>query len=129
MSSVVKKLLIIINLFFYFLFIFGCGSLEKERKKQQLEKQAKEAYLEIEKTKTKSQSGWDDKNNAKIVGGIVGSIVLGGVTYLIFKDELSKKSSISFDSIGIYIIGLFIVVGWLGGYELGGVIYDTANKK
>jgi tetrahydromethanopterin S-methyltransferase subunit D len=129
MSSIGRKSLIIINLFFYLFFVSGCASLEKERKKQMLEKQAKEAYLEIEKTKIKSQSGWDDKNNTKIAGGVVGSIVLGGATYLIFKDELSKKSTISFDTMGLYIIGLFIVVGWMGGYELGGLIYDAANKK
>ncbi|MCX7697893.1 MAG: hypothetical protein N2114_00305 [Candidatus Goldbacteria bacterium] len=125
-----KKLLIVLNLFIYIFLISGCASLSEERKKYLLEKKAQEAYLDIEKSKIKSQKGWDEKNNAKIAGGVVGSLLLGSITYLIFKDELSKSKTIGFDTIGLYIIGLFIVVGWGGGYELGGVIYDvTAGKS
>ncbi|GEM_PF-6445433 len=124
-----KKVLIILNLFIYSFLIFGCASLSEERKKYFLEKKAQETYIEIEKSKVKSQKGWDEKNNAKIAGGVVGSLILGSVTFLIFKDELSKSKNIGFDTIGIYIIGLFIVVGWVGGYELGGVVYDAFNPQ
>lgn len=124
-----KKIIIIFNIIIYMIFIWGCANLSEERKKYILQKKAEETYKEIERSKIKSQEGWDERNNAKIAGGVTGSLLLGGITYMIFKDELSKTKSIGFDTMGIYIIGLFIVVGWVGGYELGGMIYDAGLKR
>lgn len=124
-----KKIFILFNLLIYIFLILSCASLSEERKKYLLEKKAQETYLDIEKSKVKSQKGWDEKNNARIAGGVVGSLLLGSITYIIFKDELSRSKTIGFDTIGLYIIGLFIVVGWVGGYEFGGVIYDATTEK
>lgn len=125
----VKNFFIIFNLLIYIFLILSCASISEERKKYLLEKKAQETYLDIEKSKIKSEKGWDEKNNARIAGGVVGSLLLGSITYIIFKDELSRSKKIGFDTIGLYIIGLFIVVGWVGGYEFGGVIYDATTEK
>ncbi len=124
-----KQFIIISNLFIYLFIISGCASLSEERKKYLLEKKAQETYIDIEKSRIKSQEGWDEKNNAKIAAGVVGSLILGGIAYFIFKDELARSKTIGFDTIGLYITGLFIIVGWVGGYEIGGMIYDATAEK
>ena len=118
---------VIINFIFVY---FGCSTIKVSKKMQYQEEDIKELEKNIEKHKLEERGlTVDKKTGFKIAGGIIGSLALGTVAYFVFKEEITRSEGIKWDSMGIYMFGVFIITGWLAGFELGGIIYDKTNHK